>query len=334
MIIMGAGTNHWFHSDTIYRAFLALVTLTGCQGRNGGGWAHYVGPGEGAPGHRARDAGHGGGLAAAAAADDRDRVLVPGHRPVALRHVRGRRVRVAAGQGRFAGMATADLLAQSARLGWMPSYPTFNWNPLDLADAAERSGEDPGAFVTSELDAGRLRFAAEDPDAPENFLKHLLGASSSVRAQEAPEGQRPRDVTWREEAPEGKLDLLLALDFRMTSTTLFADVVLPAATWYEKHDLSSTDMHPFVHAFNPAISPPWQTRSDFDAFHALARAFSELAATHLGRRRDLMARSAGRAARPDHQGRHVRAGTRGGVPQGQERDRPGRGRGRAAPAGS
>ena len=292
------------------------------------------GPGEGAPGHRSRHAGHGGGLAAAAAADDRDRVLVPGHRPVALRHVRGRRVRVAAGQGRFAGMATADLLAQSARLGWMPSYPTFNWNPLDLADAAERSGEDPGAFVTSELDAGRLRFAAEDPDAPENFLKHLLGASSSVRAQEAPEGQRPRDVTWREEAPEGKLDLLLALDFRMTSTTLFADVVLPAATWYEKHDLSSTDMHPFVHAFNPAISPPWQTRSDFDAFHALARAFSELAATHLGRRRDLMARSAGRAARPDHQGRHVRAGTRGGVPQGQERDRPGRGRGRAAPAGS
>ncbi len=43
MIIMGAGTNHWFHSDTIYRAFLTLTTLTGCQGVNGGGWAHYVG---------------------------------------------------------------------------------------------------------------------------------------------------------------------------------------------------------------------------------------------------------------------------------------------------
>src|SRR3546814_19079740 len=43
MILMGAGTNHWFHSDTIYRAFLTLTTLTGCQGVNGGGWAHYVG---------------------------------------------------------------------------------------------------------------------------------------------------------------------------------------------------------------------------------------------------------------------------------------------------
>jgi nitrate reductase alpha subunit len=215
------------------------------------------------------------------------------------------------GAGRFAGLTTADLLAQSARLGWMPSYPTFNWNPLDLADALQRSGQPPSEFVAGELAAGRLRFAAEDPDAPENFpriltvwranllgssgkgneyfLKHLLGAASSVRAAEAPEHLRPRWVTWRDDAPQGKLDLLLALDFRMTSTTLFADVVLPAATWYEKHDLSSTDMHPFVHAFNPAIPPPWQTRSDFDAFHALARAFSKLAATHLGKRQDLVA---------------------------------------------
>ena len=43
MIIVGAGTNHWYHSDTIYRCMLLLTTITGCQGRNGGGWAHYVG---------------------------------------------------------------------------------------------------------------------------------------------------------------------------------------------------------------------------------------------------------------------------------------------------
>src|SRR5699024_5625669 len=43
MIAMGGGTNHWFHSDQIYRAILNLVLLTGSQGVNGGGWAHYVG---------------------------------------------------------------------------------------------------------------------------------------------------------------------------------------------------------------------------------------------------------------------------------------------------
>ncbi len=60
-------------------------------------------------------------------------------------------------------------------------------------------------------------------------------------------------------------------DFRNTSTTLHSDVVLPAATWYEKHDLSSTDMHPFMHSFNAAVNPPWEARTDFEVFQTLAR---------------------------------------------------------------
>src|SRR5690606_12235355 len=59
--------------------------------------------------------------------------------------------------------------------------------------------------------------------------------------------------------------------------------------WYEKYDLSSTDMHPFIHAFNPAIAPPWQTKTDFDIFRILSEKFSEMARTHLGVRRDLVA---------------------------------------------
>ena len=43
MIIMGAGICQWFHGDATYRAVLALLILTGSMGRNGGGWAHYVG---------------------------------------------------------------------------------------------------------------------------------------------------------------------------------------------------------------------------------------------------------------------------------------------------
>ena len=42
----------------------------------------------------------------------------------------------------------------------------------------------------------------------------------------------------------------------MNGSALYSDVVLPAATWYEKHDLSSTDLHPFVHSFNQAVPPP------------------------------------------------------------------------------
>ncbi|WP_454370312.1 nitrate reductase subunit alpha [Streptomyces albogriseolus] len=311
MIIMGAGTNHWFHSDTIYRAFLTLTTLTGCQGVNGGGWAHYVGQEKVRPIT---------GYSAIATASDWNR---PARQMIqtAYWYLHSDQFRydpfsadtlAAAGAGGpFAGKSTADVIAQSARMGWMPSYPTFDRNPLDLADEADATGRPVAEHIVGELKAGRLRFAGEDPDAPENFprvltiwranllgssakgneyfLRHLLGTDHSVRAAEAPPDARPRDVVWREEAPEGKLDLLLTLDFRMTSTTVFSDVVLPAATWYEKHDLSSTDMHPFVHAFNPAIAPPWQTRTDWDAFHTIAKEFSRQAADHLGVRKDVVA---------------------------------------------
>src|SRR5690606_11310114 len=80
----------------------------------------------------------------------------------------------------------------------------------------------------------------------------------------------------------------VSIDFRMTSTTLLSDVVLPAATWYEKADLSSTDMHPYVHAITPASDPPWETRSDYEAFGAIARTFSARARTHLGTRTDVV----------------------------------------------
>jgi len=42
MIIVDAGINHSFNSDTIFRLVLNLVPV-GVQGVTGGGWAHYVG---------------------------------------------------------------------------------------------------------------------------------------------------------------------------------------------------------------------------------------------------------------------------------------------------
>jgi nitrate reductase alpha subunit len=43
MIIIGAGVNHWYHNNLIYRACIGALMLTGCVGRNGGGLNHYVG---------------------------------------------------------------------------------------------------------------------------------------------------------------------------------------------------------------------------------------------------------------------------------------------------
>ncbi|WP_105567546.1 nitrate reductase subunit alpha [Microbacterium halophytorum] len=311
MILMGAGTNHWFHSDTIYRAFLALTTMTGCQGVNGGGWAHYVGQEKVRPitGYQQyagaadwnRPPRHTIGTAFWYLATDQWR----------YDGLPADQLSSPLGTGLFGDRTTADCLVESVKRGWMPSYPTFDRNPLDLADEAEEAGKDAAAHIVDELNAGSLKYAVEDPDDPANFprvitiwranilgssgkgneyfLKHLLGTDASIRAEESGPGSRPRDMVWRDEAPEGKVDLLMTADFRMTSTTLFSDLVLPAATWYEKHDLSSTDMHPFIHSFSPAIAPPWQTKTDFEMFGQLADRFSQMAAKHLGRRRDVVA---------------------------------------------
>ncbi|TAN28761.1 MAG: nitrate reductase subunit alpha [Actinomycetota bacterium] len=311
MIAMGAGTNHWYHSDQIYRSFLSLLMLGGCEGVNGGGWAHYVGQEKVRPltgwftlafGYDwVRPTRHTASTPFWYLATDQWRYEASHADSLAS----------PLGDGRFNGRSMVDLNAYAARMGWISSNPTFDRNPLDIADQAKAAGKDINEFVVNELKAGRLGFAASDPDSEQNyprvltvwrsnllgssgkgheyFLKHLLGADNAVAAEECPPEKRPSEVIWHERAPEGKLDLLINIDFRMTSTGIYSDIVLPAATWYEKHDLSTTDMHPFVHSFNPAIAPPWEARTDFDIFHTLAEKFSELAQTHLGKRTDVVA---------------------------------------------
>ena len=44
-----------------------------------------------------------------------------------------------------------------------------------------------------------------------------------------------------------------------------------------------------MHSFNEAIPPPWEARTDWDAFNKVAEQFQRLAKKHLGVRRDLVA---------------------------------------------
>lgn len=309
-VIMGAGINHYYHADEIYRTILALTSMCGTQGVNGGGWAHYVGQ------EKVRPI---GGWSMFAFALDWAR---PARQMISTAFwylttgqwryddTPADRLGSPLGTGDLAGKSAADTMVESMKRGWMPSYPTFNRNPLLLGQQAAEAGMKPAEYVADQLSKGELRFACEDPDAEENFprilaswrtnllgssakgteffLRHMVGADNDVNAVETPEDRRPKSMTWRE-APQGKLDLMWTADFRNTSTTLHSDVVLPAATWYEKYDLSTTDMHPFIHSFNMAINPPWEARSDFDIYQQLARMVSEWAPTYLGTQTDVVA---------------------------------------------
>ena len=304
MIIMGAGINHWFNSDTIYRSILNLVILCGCQGVNGGGWAHYVGQEKCRPIE---------GWSTIAFAKD-------WQGPPRLQNATSW-FYFATDQWKYEESGVdklqsplsnelkhqhpADYNVLAARLGWLPSYPQFDCNSLLFGEEAKDAGDDSNEAILQRaiesVKSKKTKFAIEDPDAKKNhpktlfvwrsnlisssakgqeyFMKHLLGTKSGLLANPN-ETDKPEEIVWREETT-GKLDLLVALDFRMTATPLYADVVLPAATWYEKHDISSTDMHPFIHPFNPAVDPLWESKSDWDIYKTLAKSVSDLAKTHM-----------------------------------------------------
>ncbi len=68
----------------------------------------------------------------------------------------------------------------------------------------------------------------------------------------------------------------------MSTTCLYSDIVLPTATWYEKNDLNTSDMHPFIHPLSTAVDPAWESRSDWEIYKGFAKKFSEICVGHLG----------------------------------------------------
>ena len=313
MIIIGAGVNHWYHTDMIYRSAINMLVFCGCVGKSGGGWAHYVGQEKVRP--------QTGWLPLAFALDWNRPPRQMNTTSYFYAHTdqwRYEKVNLKeilsplANQKEWENKSMIDCNIKAERMGWLPSSPQLDENPLNLGAAAKRTGQEASEFITEKLAKGDLSMACEDPDNPKNFprnlfvwrsnligssakgmeyfMKHLLGAQHGVLGKDLKEegGQIPSEVKWHETAPEGKLDLMVTLDYRMSTTTLHSDVVLPAATWYEKNDLSTSDMHPFIHPFSKAVDPAWESKSDWDIFKSLSKKFSDLTEGHLGKETDVV----------------------------------------------
>jgi nitrate reductase alpha subunit len=328
MVIIGAAMNHWFHMDMNYRAAINMLVMCGCVGQSGGGWAHYVGQEKLRP--------QTGWAPLAFALDWARPPRQQNSTSFFYAHTdqyryetvtTGELISPTAPEGDFAGASLIDLNAKAERMGWLPSAPALKVNSLALAKAAADAGLDPKAYVVKGLKDRSLEMSCMDPDDPANwprnmfvwrsnllgssgkgheyFLKHLLGADSGIQGKDLGEAgrEKPREVVWHDAAPEGKLDLLVTLDFRMSTTAVYSDIVLPTATWYEKNDLNTSDMHPFIHPLSAAVDPAWESKSDWEIFKAIARKFSEVAPEVLGVEQDVVLTpiqhdSAGELAQP------------------------------------
>jgi len=306
-IIIGAGINHWYHANLMYRAGINALMFCGCIGVNGGGLAHYVGQEKLAPGESW------GSIALAKDWFPPSRVQnAPSWHYVHTDQWRYEKeftdyhtVPRQQPANTLAKGHTMDVQSRAVRNGWLPFYPQFNKNPIDVVKDAKADGaadnDEVVKKVVSQLKSGDLKFSVEDPDAPENwprvwyiwrgnalmssskgheyFLKHYLGTHTNTIAEDMAE-ESVKEIKWHEHAPQGKMDLVVDLNFRMDTSALYSDIVLPAATWYEKADLNSTDMHSFIHPLSEAVPPCWESKSDWQIFQAIAKKFSELSEKH------------------------------------------------------
>ena len=311
MIIIGAGINHWYHANLMYRAGAMALMLSGCVGRNGGGLNHYVGQEKLAP----MDSWS--GLAFA-----KDWKIAPRLQQAPLWHyINTCQYRYDGQYSRYNTVPdneltrnhTADTIFKSVRNGWMPFYPQFKQNTLDLCDQAVNEGASSDKEISNaileKLKSREINYSVSDPEAPENHprvwyiwrgnaivgsmkgheyaLKHYLGTHSNGIAQDS--ADHTKEVKWHDVAPVGKMDLVVDLNFRMDSSALYSDIVLPAASWYEKADLNSTDLHSFIHPLSQAIAPVWESKTDWDIFKCLAKATSEMAKEYFSKpRKDIV----------------------------------------------
>ncbi|MCZ2131246.1 MAG: nitrate reductase subunit alpha [Bacteroidia bacterium] len=304
MVIVGAAINHWFHGNLMYRAAIMAQMLTGCNGVNGGGMNHYVGQEKLAP------VDSWGTIMSA-------KDWIPANRlqqaPI-WHYINSDQWRYDNNQveynkvpkdSKYGKMHSADWTVMSVRNGWMPFFPQYNKNNQDVINDAIAAGakDEDGIrrHIVDKLKSKELMHAVADPDDEINFprnwfiwrgnalmssakgheymLDHYLGTHNNKIADEVAQ-PHVHELIWRE-APKGKMDLIVDINFRMDTSALYSDIVLATASWYEKADINSTDLHSFIHPLSAAVAPVWESKSDWQIFQALAKKVSELACVHL-----------------------------------------------------
>ncbi len=212
-IAVGAGVNQWYQTDNTYRAIINLLLLCGTCGVPGGGWCHYVGQEKIRPE---------AGWAEYSFAKD----WVP-----SVRQMNGTSYFYEhTDQWRYERIPLSDLLSpladpseyhgtyldfnvQSEKLGWLPSSPQLNVNPVSLAGAAEAAGKETVSYVVDQLKSGALDFACTDLDGEANWPRNLfvwrsnlLGSSGKGKSISSSIFLELSRASWARSSEMGKRD--------------------------------------------------------------------------------------------------------------------------------
>ena len=114
-----------------------------------------------------------------------------------------------------------DYNVRAERMGWLPSAPQLQTNPLQVVRDARAPASSRRTTWSKGLKDGSLQMSCEDPDHPDNwprkmfvwrsnilgssgkgheyFLKHLLGTSHGVQGKDlGADDAKPEEVNWHD----------------------------------------------------------------------------------------------------------------------------------------
>ena len=166
MIIVGGGINHWYHANLMYRAGAMALMLSGCVGKNGGGLNHYVGQEKLAPQDSWSTIAMGRDWVGAARLQQGP--IWHYINTCQYRYDGQYSVYNTVPKNELTAKHTADSIFTAVRNGWMPFYPQFKQNTLELGKEAVAKGAKDEAgmayFVLESLKAMHVLFSVWVPD--------------------------------------------------------------------------------------------------------------------------------------------------------------------------
>jgi nitrate reductase alpha subunit len=246
MIIGGGGANHWFHNDVNNRSMILLLSLTGNIGKEGSGFNQYTGQ------YKVWLTGLGKYGRILKSRPENTTLFVWVHYYTELWKL---------------NKSLSDIvkMIESGQLTKLPGpLPEVFQEPVSANPKDARGYRN--YLLIKALANGWMPLYPQPPKRPKamfiwrgNFLNQAKGGFKVLE--------------WFKD--ESKLELVVVIDFRVNSTALFADYILPAATWYEKFDIETTPMHVYLQAQNAAVPPLGEAKHDFYIFKVLAKAISE-----------------------------------------------------------
>jgi DMSO reductase family type II enzyme molybdopterin subunit len=139
------------------------------------------------------------------------------------------------------------------------------WSQPQKADPAVP--RDMDAYMRASIDRGWTQIHPPEDRRPRVYV---FTGCNPLRRWPAP--QVARKHLWP------KLDLIVAVNFRMSTSARQADYVLPAAGYYEKHGIKYAQSYlPYVIVSDEAVKPLGESKSEWEIFGKLTERIAERA---------------------------------------------------------